>query len=229
MQSSIFVGVSAYEKALTAICSNFNIRTISNQGDIMVLNLEKYTVADVVSILDFASVKPTVLPQKICVIIGMDHMNEAAQNKLLKVIEDSAVCFVATAEKETQILATIKSRMPLIITDVTTKERQTVVKLFTGLSSRAELFTRMHLVEEKDKESIFLSIDPMAFFTEIRELFLETVLYCYKKQSGDEVHDTICSLYTTPELINVLEVCEEYMRLRQITKDDFFAFAMQLI
>lgn len=73
---------------------------------------DKLLVDDSASIVAEASVKPVNLPYKIFIINNVDVSMEAAQNKLLKIIEEPPknVRFLISAKNEQRVLPTIKSR-----------------------------------------------------------------------------------------------------------------------
>lgn len=73
---------------------------------------DKLLVDDSNAIVAEANVKPVNLPFKIFIINNIDVSMEAAQNKLLKVIEEPPknVRFLISAKNEQRVLATIKSR-----------------------------------------------------------------------------------------------------------------------
>lgn len=69
-------------------------------------------VEEVALINTKATLKPTLAKKRIIIIDGIDNMTEAAQNKILKILEDcdATVIILAIAYSE-RVLATIKSRL----------------------------------------------------------------------------------------------------------------------
>lgn len=72
----------------------------------------KLTVADVRNIVDESYIKPVEGAKKIFVLDNVQDMNAAAQNKLLKVLEEPPenVCFLLGATNDFAVLPTVRSR-----------------------------------------------------------------------------------------------------------------------
>ncbi len=74
---------------------------------------EKFKVDDVKDILDSAYITPTELERKFYVLSRTETMNEQAQNKLLKILEEPprSVVFLLLCENEKAMLPTVLSRV----------------------------------------------------------------------------------------------------------------------
>lgn len=72
----------------------------------------KLTVADIRNIVDESYIKPVEGAKKIFVLDNVQDMNAAAQNKLLKVLEEPPenVCFLLGATNDFAVLPTVRSR-----------------------------------------------------------------------------------------------------------------------
>lgn len=83
------------------------------------VDMGKIVVDDVLDILDKASLLPIISNEKVFVINGLENMNETAQNKLLKILEEppKSVHFILTTSKKEDALMTIRSRCEVIFID----------------------------------------------------------------------------------------------------------------
>lgn len=70
------------------------------------------TVDDAMEILSKAELKPSVSEKTVVLIDGFDKFNTAAQNKLLKLIEDGSIVVIGVAYGD--MIATIESRMVVV-------------------------------------------------------------------------------------------------------------------
>lgn len=71
-------------------------------------------VNDIMPILSKAQLQPAVSDRQVVVIEGFDKMSVQAQNKLLKLIEESELLVIGIADED-KLLPTIKSRMRVVV------------------------------------------------------------------------------------------------------------------
>lgn len=110
------------EIALSFFCNSHNFCSVcegciktekGTNPDLLIYPKEKtFQVADAKEIVDSAIMAPMIFKNKIYVINDIDISTIAAQNKILKVLEEppASVKFILTATNETKVLQTIMSR-----------------------------------------------------------------------------------------------------------------------
>lgn len=110
------------EVALSFFCNNHNfcgncegcvkIEKESNPDLLIYPKDKNFQVSDAKEIVDSAIMSPMIFENKIYVINDIDISTIAAQNKILKVLEEppASVKFILTATNETKVLQTILSR-----------------------------------------------------------------------------------------------------------------------
>ncbi len=91
-------------------CKQF---TVGSHPDVVTIKQDSIKVDDVNKLMDKLSTKPIVGNKKLFIIYNADNMNEVAQNKLLKSLEEpnDANIFIMTTTKTDKILPTILSRL----------------------------------------------------------------------------------------------------------------------
>ena len=91
-------------------CKQFNANT---HPDVLLINQPSIKVEDANNIITKLSTKPIFSNYKIFVILNAENINEIAQNKLLKSIEEPTnnSIFIFTASKTDKLLPTIMSRL----------------------------------------------------------------------------------------------------------------------
>lgn len=176
----------------------------------------KYCVDDIEVLFTFAADAPDLSTRRYCIIDKAEYLTEIIQNKLLKILEDGSILFLLIAPDNRSFLATIKSRL---IT-VSTGSQVTVSQLeqFRNLNERRDLFFRLHLLE-KDEENSFFNMSMPDFLLGVERLFLESL-------SNDIMK--LGRLWTEEERIEILSLCERYLTLPFLTKEDLFNFVAHI-
>lgn len=106
--ASIFCG-----KPACFTCESCRRVEINKNPDLLILDKPNLQVADVENLIDNVQLKPMVYKYKIIFITNAEGINETAQNKLLKTLEEPnpQVIFVLTCTNVEKLLPTIKSRL----------------------------------------------------------------------------------------------------------------------
>ena len=106
--ASIFCG-----KPACFNCESCKRTEINKNPDLLILDKQNLQVADIEGLIDNVQLKPMVYGYKIVFITNADGINEIAQNKLLKTLEEPnpQVIFVLTCTNIEKLLPTIKSRL----------------------------------------------------------------------------------------------------------------------
>lgn len=106
--ASIFCGKPACMQ-----CESCKRTDINKNPDILILDKPNLQVADISGIIDNVQLKPMVYEYKVVIITHADGINEIAQNKLLKTLEEPnpKVIFVLLCTNYEKILPTIRSRL----------------------------------------------------------------------------------------------------------------------
>ena len=89
-------------------------RTLLNKNpDLIVLDKPNIVVDDISKLLDNVDLKPMIYPFKIVIIKNSENINDIAQNKLLKTLEEpnSSLKFILTTSQEEKLLPTVRSRL----------------------------------------------------------------------------------------------------------------------
>jgi len=86
---------------------------INKNPDLLILDKPNLQVADIENLIDNVQLKPMVYNYKIVFITNAEGINETAQNKLLKTLEEPnpQVIFVLTCTNIEKLLPTIRSRL----------------------------------------------------------------------------------------------------------------------
>ena len=86
---------------------------INKNPDLLILDKPNLQVADIENLIDNVQLKPMVYNHKIVFITNAEGINESAQNKLLKTLEEpnDQVIFVLTCTNIEKLLPTIRSRL----------------------------------------------------------------------------------------------------------------------
>lgn len=117
----------AKEVAFAVFCSSHSIcgscegcikTEKETNPDLLIYPKQKsFQVDDANSIVETSLLKPMIFGKKIYLILNIDNSTPAAQNKILKILEEPPqnVLFLLTASNETKILPTIKSRCAHIL------------------------------------------------------------------------------------------------------------------
>ena len=91
--------------------------------DMIIIDKDSVNVEDVSKILDSSNYKPMIYSHKVVIIKNAENVNEIAQNKLLKILEEpvNSLVFIFTTTNEDKLLTTVRSRLKkvyLSFTDV---------------------------------------------------------------------------------------------------------------
>lgn len=109
-------------------CKQFNS---NSNPDLTIIDQPSIKVEDVNLILNKLSTKPISYKSKVIVILNAENINEIAQNKLLKSLEEpnQNIVFILTTVKTDKILPTILSRLNKVyIPKLTTDDKQIISK-----------------------------------------------------------------------------------------------------
>ncbi len=106
--ASIFCG-----KPACFVCEACRRMEINKNPDLLILDKPNLQVADIDGLIDNVQLKPMLYNYKIVFITNAEGINETAQNKLLKTLEEPnpQVIFVLTCTNLEKLLPTIKSRL----------------------------------------------------------------------------------------------------------------------
>ena len=149
---------------------------------------------------------------KVFIIDSMDKMTVAAQNKLLKTLEESDTLIIGTCYED-NLLPTVKSRMQIIRVGDKVAIPDDVKKIFDEVSAcidkgnMSEIFSVLNLVKEKD---------PKSFFNEHREYVKDLI-------------SLIASKILRPEVMRLSAEHLEKCSSASYTKDDLFVYVASLV
>ena len=106
--ASIFCG-----KPACGQCESCRRIEIDKNPDLLIVDKPTLQVADIENLIDNVQLKPMVYNYKVVFIKNADGINEIAQNKLLKTLEEpnAQVIFVLACTNVEKLLPTIKSRL----------------------------------------------------------------------------------------------------------------------
>ena len=110
------------------------------------------TVDDALSIITKAESKPGISDKTVVLIDGMDCFNIAAQNKLLKLIEDGSIIVIGIAYDD--LIATIESRMVIVNYNPLTKSEFRSVCADKGIDDPDMLYYITEGVQTEVKENL---------------------------------------------------------------------------
>ena len=106
--ASIFCG-----KPACLQCEACKRTDINKNPDLLIVDKSTIQVADIANLIDNVQLKPMVYKYKIILITNAEGINESAQNKLLKTLEEPnpQVIFVLACTNIEKLLPTIRSRL----------------------------------------------------------------------------------------------------------------------
>lgn len=106
--ASIFCGQPA-----CFVCESCRRNQINKNPDLLILDKPTLQVADIQGLIDDVQLKPMVYKYKVVFITNADGINQIAQNKLLKTLEEPnpQIIFVLTCTNVEKLLPTVKSRL----------------------------------------------------------------------------------------------------------------------
>ena len=165
-------------------------------------------------IVEKSSLIATFGEHQVCVVNHMDSMTEAAQNKLLKTLEESSMIILGVCYED-NILPTVKSRMKKVKISDKVELPQDILDIFSSvsvaLSSKSEsIFECLNLVKEKDANSFFLA----------HREYIGALL--------THIGNT-CSSNLSEKTIQRLSTQREYCMSSSFTKDDFFVLIATIV
>lgn len=176
----------------------------ASHPDVSLLNSNNYKVEDANNIMLKLSSKPISANKKVFVILDFDNMNETAQNKLLKSLEEPnpSTVFILTTTKTDKILPTILSRL----------NKMYVPKL--SLSDKKQISKELNL--DYENENKFLSSS-----CNLTDLFM--FLY-------DESYNSIVLNITTAfkDLNTSQDIPKVSSLLSSVDKEKFFSLLLDI-
>lgn len=106
--ASIFCG-----KPACCQCESCKRIEINKNPDLLIVDKQTLQVADIENLIDNVQLKPMIYKYKVVFITNAEGINEIAQNKLLKTLEEpnAQVIFVLTCANIEKLLPTVKSRL----------------------------------------------------------------------------------------------------------------------
>lgn len=106
--ASIFCGKPACLQC--EVCKRIEL---NKNPDLLIIDKVGLQVADIEGLIDNVQLKPMIYNYKVVLITNADTINETAQNKLLKTLEEpnNNVIFVLVCKNSERLLPTIKSRL----------------------------------------------------------------------------------------------------------------------
>lgn len=165
-------------------------------------------------IVNKASLRASFGDYQVCVINHMDSMTEAAQNKLLKTLEEALMVVIGVCYED-GILPTVKSRMQKV--QLTNKKllSDDVMNIFDKVgvalnTNPVDVLSCLNLVKEKDTES---------FFHAHRENVGELLSFI-----GNN-----CSSKLSEEVVLKLGSQRECCMSSSFSKDDFFVLIVTIV
>ena len=111
--AKVFIASILCGKPACFECESCKRTNINKNPDLLILDKPALQVADIQGLIDNVQLKPMVYKYKIVFITNADGINQIAQNKLLKTLEEpnKQVIFVLTCTNVEKLLPTIKSRL----------------------------------------------------------------------------------------------------------------------
>ena len=111
-------------------CSQCTLFNSLSHPDIFILDKDSIKVEDANLVISKLTTKPIISNKKVFVILNAENMNETAQNKLLKSLEEpnEHTIFVLTSIKTDKILPTVLSRMSKFFVPKLTGQDKLLIK-----------------------------------------------------------------------------------------------------
>jgi len=111
-------------------CHNCQMFNVSTHPDMVIIDKPSIKVEDALTLVNKATTKPIISRKKVFVILNAENMNEIAQNKLLKSLEEPNLdnIFILTATKTDKILPTILSRVSKMFVPKLNKADKLLIK-----------------------------------------------------------------------------------------------------
>ncbi len=214
-------------------CSQFDSKT---NPDLVILDQDSIKVEDVNNLMSKLSTKPLSYSHKVFVILNADKVNEIAQNKLLKSLEEpnGYNIFILTTTKMDKILPTVLSRLKKIFVpklsdadkQILAKENA-IISRFYGkditlteimnseetsyldtLNTIKNIFTNLNTTADIPKVvNNIKSIDKTIFFSTMQDIFLDIIKGGNKYSS--EISSPITAKFTTKALIKCVPLIDD--------------------
>ena len=111
--AKVFVASVFCGKPACFDCESCKRTEINKNPDLLILDKHTIQVADIENLIDNVQLKPMVYNYKVVFVTNAEGINETAQNKLLKTLEEPnpQVIFVMTCTNIEKLLPTIRSRL----------------------------------------------------------------------------------------------------------------------
>ena len=111
---------------------------VQKNPDYIVVDKPSILVDDILEILEDAELKPMIYPYKVILIKNAESVNEIAQNKLLKTLEEPnrSTIFILTTTSEEKLLPTVKSRLKKIFLSLTNLDEIKQELLNNGINEK---------------------------------------------------------------------------------------------
>lgn len=198
-------------------------------------------------IVEEADYSPFESDKKIFVLMNLQDMNEASQNKILKTIEEPPqnTYFILAASGKSRILQTILSRVKVIEIDLIEKEKLEKMLMDIGLSSQnAKIIASCSNGNATFAEKLTMDSGFIQFYNNILSMLLSldgskdvlrfSVIFTDKKVDKDEFFN-ICSMFLR-DIMFIMVGKEEYIinknvviELKQISAKLNESFCIELI
>lgn len=151
-------------------CEACKKNLLKKNPDFIVIDKPSILVDDILKVLEDAELKPMIYSHKVILIKNADTINEIAQNKLLKTLEEpnQSTIFILTTTAEEKLLATVKSRVKkifLCLSDVD-KIREELLHSGTNEKYISDDFSLTEMVENSNNK------DYAEYIENVEKLFL---------------------------------------------------------
>jgi len=138
--------------------------------DFIVVDKPSILVDDILSVLEDAELKPMIYDHKVVLIKNADAINEIAQNKLLKTLEEpnKSTIFILTSVSEEKLLATVKSRVKKVFLSLTNVNAIKEELLSKGINNKyiTDDFSLTEMIENSNNK------DYIGYIENVKKLFL---------------------------------------------------------
>ena len=137
-------------------CAGCKKTELNKNPDFTILDKPQIAVDDILQLLENAQLKPMIYDHKVVLIKNAENINEVAQNKLLKTLEEpnNSTIFVLTTTNEEKLLATVKSRLKKIYLNITSLEplKQELLNLGVNQKFLTQEFTLTEMLENSQNK-----------------------------------------------------------------------------
>lgn len=143
---------------------------LNKNPDFIVIDKPSILVDDILSVLEDAELKPMIYSYKVILIKNADCINEIAQNKLLKTLEEPnmSTIFILTCTSEEKLLATVKSRVKKLFLSLTNTSVIKEELLLRGINEKFinSDFTLTEMIENSNNK------DYISYIENVEKMFL---------------------------------------------------------